>query len=205
MATRRKYLRFGLVGLLIFVAVAVAVLIGRRAGSGKDGSDSFAAVTASPVPAGAVATPSDALPERIIIPRIGVDAPVSVKTIGSDGIMQSPNGPEDVAWYDFSARPGSGGNAVFSGHVDYHDYGAAVFAKVKDLRNGDLIEVQALNGQTFRYQVVASVTYQENEAPVEDIVGETSREVITLITCAGSFDSSTRQYSERLVVRAERI
>jgi sortase (surface protein transpeptidase) len=42
-------------------------------------------------------------------------------------------------------------------------------------------------------------------APVSEIVGPTSREVVTLITCGGTFDSGSRNYSDRLVVRAERI
>jgi hypothetical protein len=48
--------------------------------------------------------------------------------------MPSPDNAWDVAWYDFSARPGAGSNAVFSGHVDYHDVGPAVFWNLRDLR-----------------------------------------------------------------------
>lgn len=203
MATRRKYLGIGLVGLLIFVAVAV--LIGRRAGSEKDGSDSFVAVTASPVPAGAVATPSDATPTRIVISRIGVDAPITTKGVGANGEMESPDGPEDVAWYGFTARPGGGSNAVFSAHVDYHGYGPAVFADLKKLEKGDLVEVHTADGAVYRYEVTLSLSYPAETAPTEEIVGATSTEVITLITCAGTFDQAARQYSHRLVVRAERV
>ena len=100
------------------------------------------APTPTPLPKPPQAPVETALPARIVIPSIGVDAPISVKSLGPDGTMQPPNGPEDVAWYDFTARPGSGGNAVFSAHVDYHDYGPAVFAKLKDLQKGDAIEVR---------------------------------------------------------------
>jgi len=201
MAMRRKYLGIGLVGLLILVAVAV--FIGLRAGSEKDGSDSFVAATASPVPA--VATPSDAPPLRIVIPRIGVDAPITTKGIGANGGMEPPDGPEDVAWYGFTARPGSGSNAVFSAHVDYHGYGPAVFADLKRLEKGDLIEVRTADGAVYRYEVTLSLSYPAETAPFEDIVGPTSREVVTLITCAGTFDQAARRYSHRLVVRAERV
>ena len=129
---------------------------------------------------------------------------MSVKAIGPDGVMQPPNGPEDVAWYDFSARPGSGGNAVFSAHVDYHDYGPAVFARLKDLKKGDAVEVRLADGSVYDYQVVLSVTYPAATAPIQEIVGATSSEMITLITCTGTFDAATRQYSHRLVVRADR-
>ena len=203
MAMRRKYLGIGLAGLLILVAVAV--FIGLRAGSEKDGSDRSVVVTASPVPTSAVATPSGAPPARIVIPRVGVDAPITTKGMSADGVMEAPDGPEDVAWYGFTARPGSGSNAVFSAHVDYHGYGPAVFADLKRLEKGDLVEVHTADGAVYRYEVTLSLSYPAETAPFEDIVGPTSREVITLITCAGSFDQAARQYSHRLVVRAERV
>ncbi len=155
--------------------------------------------------AGGTATPSSAPLLRIVIPRIGVDAPITVKGIGADGVMEAPDGPEDVAWYGFTARPGSGGNAVFSAHLDYHNYGPAVFAGLNELENGDLVEVYLADGTVYRYEVVLSLSYPAETAPSEDIVGPTSREVITLITCAGSFDQASRRYSHRLVVRAERM
>ena len=83
-----------------------------------------------------------ALPVRLVIPKIGIDAPVTVKGLDPSGAMQNPNGPEDVAWYDFTARPGQGGNTVFSGHLDYHDYGPAVFARLWEMTAGDLVEVR---------------------------------------------------------------
>lgn len=176
---------------------------------GSDGSDSVsqdfqAVAAASPTaaPRPPQAPVEQALPVRVVIPSIGVDAPVSVKTVGPDGTMQPPNGPEDIAWYDFSARPGSGGNAVFSAHVDYHDYGPAVFARLKDLKKGAAVEVRLADGSVHEYQVFLSVTYPAATAPTREIVGATGREMITLITCAGTFDASTRQYSDRLVVRA---
>jgi len=201
MAKRRKHLAIGLVGLLVLAAVAV--FIGLKAGSENDGIDSFVAAAASPTPAGAVATPSDAPPTRIVIPSIGVDAPITTKGLDANGVMEAPNGPEDVAWYAFTAPPGSGSNAVFSAHVDYHGYGPAVFADLKKLEKGDLVEVHTADGAVHRYEITLSLSYPAETAPSEEIVGPTSREVITLITCAGSFDQAARRYSHRLVVRAE--
>jgi sortase (surface protein transpeptidase) len=82
------------------------------------------------------------LPVRLVIPKIGIDVPVTVKGLDPSGVMQNPNGPEDVAWYDFTARPGQDGNAVFSGHLDYHDYGPAVFARLREMTAGDLVKVR---------------------------------------------------------------
>jgi len=90
----------------------------------------------------ATAPAPTALPVRLVIPKIGLDAPVTVKGLDPNGAMQNPNGPEDVAWYDFTARPGPGGNAVFPGHLDCHDYGPAVFARLREMTAGDLVVVR---------------------------------------------------------------
>jgi sortase A len=142
---------------------------------------------------------------RLVIPRIGVDAPVTVRGVDSSGLMENPSGPEDVAWYDFTARPGQGGNAVFSGHLDYHDYGPAVFAHLGEVRAGDVVEVRLEDGTLRRYAVIASVLYPANSAPSREIVGPTGRDMVTLITCGGTWQGRSRGYSERLVVRADHL
>ena len=214
-AILRKYIAISSVGLLLLAAIAVFLVI--EVDSGEDGSvralgtaspsgDSALMTTPStPGDIGSTATPNSAPLLRIVIPRIGVDAPITVKGISADGVMEVPDGPEDVAWYGFTARPGSGGNAVFSAHLDYHNYGPAVFSGLNELENGDLVQVYLADGTVYRYEVVLSLSYSAETAPSEDIVGPTSREVITLITCAGSFDQASRRYSHRLVVRAERM
>lgn len=157
----------------------------------------------SPTPTGA--PPSEAPIARLLIPSIGVDAPVVVKSIDANGMMQSPDNAWDVAWYDFSARPGFGGNAVFSGHVDYHDVGPAVFWDLSDLQQGDVIMVRLADGTEYSYAVTALNSFEASAAPVAEIVGPTAEEVVTIITCGGTFDSTVRQYSHRTVVRAQRV
>jgi LPXTG-site transpeptidase (sortase) family protein len=205
----------GAVALAALASAAGWVLVGDL-GGGASTDDVLALPTPAPRPtvravptAVPTATPhpstAPAPPVRLLIPAIGVDAPVNVKGLRADAVMDVPNGPEDVAWYNFTARPGMGGNAVISGHLDYHDYGAAVFWRLKDLQDGDLVEVRLADGSVLRYQVSLKLSYDARIAPVTEIVGPTSKEVVTLITCGGSFDSGSRTYDQRLVVRAERI
>jgi LPXTG-site transpeptidase (sortase) family protein len=141
----------------------------------------------------------------LVIPSIDIDAPVTVKGVDANGVMQNPNGPEDVAWYDFTARPGQGENAVFSGHLDYHDYGPAVFARLAEITAGDLVEVRLEDGNVHRYVVTVSVLYPTDSAPSREIVGPTGREMVTLVTCGGTWQGRPRGYSHRLVVRADHL
>ena len=159
-----------------------------------------------PTPVATAAAPAaPALPVRLVIPRIGIDAPVTVKSVEPDGLMQNPNGPEDVAWYDFTAPPGRGGNAVFSGHLDYRDYGPAVFARLREVKAGDVLEVRLEDGTLHRYVVSLSALYPATSAPSEEIVGPTGREMVTLITCEGTWQGRPQGYSHRLVVRADHL
>lgn len=148
---------------------------------------------------------------RIVIPKIGVDAPFSFKVIGSDGRMPPPDGPEDVAYYDFCAWPGLGGvpglggNAIFSGHVDYHDYGTAVLWDMRDLAPGDIIEIHMNDGSVFQYAVQWNKAVAPEAVNWNTVTVTTAQESLTIITCTGTFDSSVRQYDKRLVLWATRI
>lgn len=149
--------------------------------------------------------PAPSYNTRIAIPKFGVDAPIVVKGVDADGVMESSNGAYDVAWYDFTAWPGTGGNAVFSGHVDYVGVGPAVFWHLKDLVQGDVVEVHLVDGAVYEYRVASKEQLYAGEIDVGEVTGRTEQEIITLITCAGTFDPSVGDYDQRLIVRAERI
>lgn len=145
-----------------------------------------------------------ARPVVLRIPVIQVDAEVERAFI-VDGLMQDPTGPHVVAWYGQTERVGIPGNAVFAGHVDYADVGPAVFARVGELGVGDSIEVVAATGAQYVYAVEWSEFYPAATAPVDEILRQTEVEEITLITCGGAFDEIAGIYSDRLIVRAQRV
>src|SRR5688500_5522994 len=71
--------------------------------------------TATPLPP----PPSVSPIVRLTVPKIQIDANVIVLGVETDGTMQAPAAPLDVAWYSFSTYPGYKGNAVFAGHLDF--------------------------------------------------------------------------------------
>ncbi len=209
------------IGLLAIVAFAVlpthepAIPTEARYSDLAAGRALRSAVHAEPVPPsvlqGAHATPAPTVKveafaapvSRLRIPSINVDAPVQVKNI-KDGAMENPDGPANVAWYDFTPKPGIGtGNGVFSGHVDYVKVGPAVFWDLRKLVAGDSIEVALSDGTVIKYAVTASWLYPLNEVPMADVLANTSTESITLITCGGTFSGGA--YTHRYVLRATRI
>lgn len=192
----------------IFTLAATGILGDAEGNSGPRTVTGFGSVLSEAPPANPsapTAAPGTASLERIIIPRADVDAPIVVKGLDANNVMESPDNAEDVAWYDFTARPGVGSNAVFSGHVDYVNVGPAVFWNLSDLAPGDDISIRYADGISLTYAVTAINTFDATSAPIDQIVGPAAADSITLITCAGTFDRSTGQYDQRLIVRAERI
>ena len=145
----------------------------------------------------------------LVIPSIGVNAPVYGRTVGTNGQMGNPSGPWDVVWYDFSQDwpslggfPGQpGANAVFAGHVDYIHVGPAVFWSLRDLGAGAQITVNTNNGPVN--YVVDWSQWADPAADFTQYVGKTGGDSITLVTCIGTF--SGHEYSNRFIVRGHRV
>ena len=151
-----------------------------------------------------VARPEGVVPIAIQIERAQVDAEIQPGDI-IDGAMQDPTGPWVVSWYQDLAGLGEGGNVVMAGHIDYWNVGPAVFYSVAQLAEGDQINVTGENGDVYAYSVNWVRLYEAATAPLDEIVGETVDESLTLITCGGTFDYATGEYLERTVVRATRV
>jgi LPXTG-site transpeptidase (sortase) family protein len=157
--------------------------------------------------------------DRLSIPKFGINAPLTYKSVGPNGQMPDPEGSDDVAYYNFSnfpgfgGAPGRGGNAVFAGHVDSGhnrcDYGktpppcAAVLWNLSKVAIGDEISVQ-ISGTVYTYRVTSATSVSET-ADWQPIVSATAKESVTIITCGGSFNARTHSYDSRQVVKAERV
>ena len=164
-------------------------------------------LTPQATPTAVLPPPSEAPIASLVIPSVDIDAPVVVRGVDASNTMETPDGPTDVAWYDFSSKPGHGSNAVFSGHVDYINYGAAVFWHLKDLNQGDIVEVHLNDGTVYKYAVESRevVSADVPEDTLRAIIGPTPKDVVTLITCGGTFDYTTHNYDQRVIVRAQRV
>jgi LPXTG-site transpeptidase (sortase) family protein len=205
-----------LVGVLVATILAASgwLLMGAAHGKPQPRPSQVAALPASPsalpsfattpAPSASSATPRAAVqPARLVIPRLGVQAPIVSKGIDSRNQMEAPDRPFDVAWYPFTARPGSGGNAVFAGHKDFAGVGPAVFWRLGELSAGDTIQVVGADQKQLNYRVTATSDYTLSTIPMASVLSQSGGDQLTLITCAGTYSRSAG-YDHRLVVRAER-
>jgi len=160
-------------------------------------------LTAKPKPlATATAVPASAgpgAPTRLRIPAIGVNAAIEYVTTAADGTMDIPKNEWNVAWYRLGYVPGTPGNAVIDGHLDWI-HGPAVFWNLAKLKPGNAIYVKDKRGVERTFIVTEVVAYPFDQAPLDRIFGASSTAQLNLITCNGQFDKSARNYNKRLVV-----
>ncbi len=139
-------------------------------------------------------------PIRIEIPSIEVDATVVAVGLKADGALDVPDFGL-AGWYEPGPRPGEVGPAVIVAHVDTRS-GPDVFARLAELQAGDSIVVHAGDGTARTFAAEQSEQTPKDELPADRIWGDTDRPVLRLITCGGSFDSSTGHYRDNVIVYA---
>lgn len=200
------------VGVLVMVALAAVLLFqpGTLSGPGFTASSSVVdpgadlammqAAAVKVAPAAQVAA-GPRPPGRLIIRSISVDAPVIAVGVDKEGNMAVTNESYDVGWYNRGPSPGDTGDAVIDGHLDWYDTSQAVFFNLKNIKQGDDIEVQRTDGATHHFKVtsVRSVAYN---ASVPGLFASTGPPRISLITCGGQWSRSLNQYSSRVIVDA---
>ncbi len=156
--------------------------------------------------------PAVTVPLRLMIDRLGVDAPVGVYELDENGVPEVPVADDAgvvVAWYDFSSRPGAGSNAVFAGHITW-DRAPAVFANLDDLQAGDVIRLVSDDGREYTYEVSANFAVDPYDTDSLEVMAPTETDTVTLITCGGTWipDPSQRfggDYTTRTIVQAKLV
>ena len=144
-------------------------------------------------------------PERISIPKIGLDVrvlPVGVDRRGTFVVLD-----HDVAWYKQSGMPTQQTNIVMWAHVLRFRATPnipAPFARVHELEIGDRITVTTAAGKQRTYVV----TYQHRVRPDQiEYMAPTPLERITLISCIGArvMVAGRLSLAERLVTIGEPV
>ncbi|GAC1626442.1 MAG: hypothetical protein NVS4B7_16270 [Ktedonobacteraceae bacterium] len=154
-----------------------------------------------------VVTLDVAAPAHVIIPSINVNASVENVAIQPNGDLGTPqqNPWEGVGWYSNGPRPGQAGSAVIDGHLDRPGGYPAVFWDLRKVSVGDMIMVVDASGKTLRFRVTRTAAYPPQDAPLQEIFGDTGGTYLNLITCAGTWIPSQHQTTLRLVVYASLV
>lgn len=155
--------------------------------------------TATPTPGPTAHTGAAGVPVRITIPAIDVTAGVDLLGLEPDRTVEVPEDPMRTGWYRLGPRPGQPGSAVVLGHVD-SIAGSAVFARLRDLRVGDLVVVEAADGLSSTFRVDRLSTYANAEFPAEDVYAAPGPEArLNLVTCGGRYTPETGHQANLVV------
>lgn len=142
-------------------------------------------------------------PTWIDIARIDVHAPIIKVGVKPDGEIEAPPGPREVGWLHLTPRPGDPGNSFLTGHLDFFDR-TAVFWRLKEVVLMDTISILTQTA-SVEFTVESTDLYPTETAPLAKILGYVVGRVITIVSCEGTFDRATRDYSHRRVVRARLV
>ncbi len=199
------------------VLLATCLLAPALAGCGSDAHQA-AAVKAGAAAASASASPSAGQgtpaarpvepmtrsdPERISIVRLDVNAPLVPVGRASDGTVATPSfaQPHTAGWYSGSVTPGQQGTSVIVGHVDTPT-GPAVFYPLAVARPGDTVVVTRADHSVADFTVDAIKVIPRDDFDESQVYAATGRPEMRLITCGGTFDKVTQEYSSNVVVYA---
>ncbi len=164
---------------------------GGRAGQAGRAGERHAAPALPPSP-----------PDRIRIPAIRVNAPLTGLGLTKTGSLDAPPAARGnlAGWYEAGTTPGERGTAIVAGHVDNAD-GPAVFYGLGALTKGSTIEVDRRDGRVAVFTVDAVEAYAAKDFPDQKVYGPARRPELRVITCGGGY-SRTTGYQGNVVVFA---
>ena len=143
-------------------------------------------------------------PVRIVIPSIGVKAPIVPLGLNRDETMQVPRNRRDAGWFRPGPEPGEVGPAVIVGHLATVS-GPGVFARLSKLRRGGLITVRLRGGSTVTFVATSMIRVAKSSFPTRRVYARTAQPTLRLITCAGKFNSATGHHSDNYIVFASLV
>lgn len=145
--------------------------------------------------------PAPGVPRRLVVPMLGVDAPV-IPITAPNGVLLPPSDPQMLGWWRDGARPGAArGGALITGHTV--SSGGGAFDDLETLRSGDEVRVRT-PGRSLRYEVTGVRIYRKARIARDagQLFSQTVPGRLVLITCEdwnGSF------YESNAVIFAERV
>ncbi|MFE2278504.1 class F sortase [Streptomyces sp. NPDC059454] len=190
-ARRKKRAPWGVIALVLLTGLALI----------RNGSGEFD--VGPPQPAGAAAADSRmpgtataaavrplpyAIPDRVVIPAIRVDAPVIPVGLDAEGWVDAPppQDPNLAGWFTGAVSPGEKGTAVVVGHVD-NAQGPAVFYGLGALKKGNRVEITRKDGKTAVFEIYGIEVFAKNNFPGDRVYASKGTAELRVITCGGGF------------------
>ena len=140
-----------------------------------------------------------AVPRHLVIPSLGVDAPV-VPIGVEDGVLIPPDDPQTLGWWSDGALPGAvRGGALVAGHTVHT--GGGQLDDLEQVRRGDQVRVRTDKG-VVGYRVTQVRIYRKATLArdAREVFSQTGPGRLVLVTCE-DWDGS--RYLSNVVVLAD--
>ncbi len=138
---------------------------------------------------------------KLTIPAVGVRTSLIHLGLEPNGSLQVPSSTTEAGWYTGSPRPGAVGSSVIAGHVNSVS-GPAVFYRLGALRPGERVYVSRADATMAVFSVTRVRAYAKDAFPTAEVYGPAPDPELRLITCGGTFDSTTGRYLSNVVAYA---
>ena len=142
-----------------------------------------------------------ALPVRLRIPALKVDAKIEKLGLQQDGAIAVPATTDIAGWYEYGPRPGQPGPAVILGHVD-SQAGPGIFIDLYRARPGTLVRVDRADGSSATYTITQVTKVPKVRFPTDLVYAPTLDPTLRLVTCGGSFDRARGSYRDNVIAFA---
>lgn len=182
----RARLAWLVVALVLVAGATTAAFLTLAAGDSSPAPTVAAATT--PSPSGSWPSPEQtqapAVPQRLHISRLGVDAPVLAMGTAEDGSQEVPTTLTDTSWWRHGSRPGGPGNTVITGHAAHLPTQHGVFDDLDRLTVGDTFQITSDTGPV-NYEVTKKLDVPRAEFAdhAGDVYRRTGPSGAVLMTC----------------------
>lgn len=140
-------------------------------------------------------------PVWVWIPDIDLDTQVLPVQLNDQNIVDTP--AADVGWYGSSAKPGTLGKMNFNAHVVNGMNQPGKFFRLHELVPGNNIIVTDTQNQQYHYRVSEVELVDVDVFPLDKVYGQSTKAELNLVTCAGVYDNTKKDYAQRTIVYAE--
>lgn len=144
-------------------------------------------------------------PKYISLPTITAEGFVQKVGVDQNKEIAVPNNIYKAGWFVATAKPGNTGLSIIDGHVNGR-VNSGIFKDLVKLKVDDTYTVELGSGVTKNYRVTKIIQVPTKDAPNALFSQEPNiKSQLNLITCGGTFNKSTKQYDERVIVYAALI
>ncbi|MDQ4025214.1 MAG: class F sortase [Actinomycetota bacterium] len=145
-----------------------------------------------------------AAPVAVTVPSAGIAAPVIPLGLQRNGKIEVPENIVEAGWWKRGPEPGERGAAMITAHVN-GDGRDGAFANLASVGEGDKVRVRRRDGTTVAFEVDRTERVPKGEFPTKRVYGKTRLPTLRLVTCGGTFDSTSGHYRDNVIVYATRM